>query len=83
MKRMIRLTEKEKMDCMSDIQVRQVIRNACVYAISGLMKKGSCQFATKVDGKWIIADWELIVKELDDILNRKEESNNDSSGFTG
>ena len=79
---MIRLTEKEKMDCMSDIQV---IRNACVYAISELMKKGSCQFATKVDGKWIIADWELIVKELDDILNlnRKEEKNNDSSGFTG
>ena len=79
MKRMIRLTEKEKMDCMSDIQVIQVIRNACVYAISELMKKGSCQFATKVDGKWIIADWELIVKELDDILNlnRKEENNND------
>lgn len=82
---MIRLTEKEKMDCMNDIQVRQVIRNACVYAISGLMKKGSCQFATKVDGKWIIADWELIVKGLDDILNlnRKGEKNNDSSGFTG
>lgn len=59
---MIHLT---KID-MSDIQV---IRNACVYAISELMKKGSCQFATKVDGKWIIADWELIVKELDDILN--------------
>ena len=44
------------------------------------MKKGSCQFATKVDGKWIIADWELIVKELDDILNlnRKEEFKNET-----
>ena len=69
MKRMIRLTEKEKMDCMSDIQV---IRNACVYAISELMKKGSCQFATKVDGKWIIADWSLVLEELNNLLVKEE-----------
>ena len=48
MKRMIRLTEKEKMDCMSDIQVKQVIRNACVYAISELMKKEAVSLQQKL-----------------------------------